>query len=247
MNTDEHRPRRARWTRRAVRALAVVTIPALVAVVAATPSEAASISPGAKIVKSACTSQSSQIPYAGGYKYDGVWPSRWASGKVYVCYTKYRLTDADPKADYYALVVTSHWTYSSGARSYPARMYQFIASNTAAISNVYGSTPSFTGSKSCSSAISVGFGVGPFSISTSPTLCKSYKVTRTAYTSSRSNWTSTQAGGLKTVETVFSEKVKNGKVPLFEAHVAIPQYKHYWTGSAWQTSEAFRWVDWYKV
>jgi len=227
--------------------VAGLAVPALVAVTAAAPSQAA-ISPGAKIVKSACTSQKSQIPYAGGYAYTGMWPTRWATGKVYVCYTKYRLSDADKSADYYAVVVTSHWTHTGGSRSYPARMYQFIASNTKAVSNVYGATPSFTGRSTCSSPFTVSFGVGPLSVSTTPKVCKSYKVTRTAYTSNRANWTSAQAGGLTTVQTAYSEKVKNGKVPQFEIHVAIPQYRHSWSdGSGWKTTQAFRWVDWYKI
>jgi hypothetical protein len=214
-------------------------------------SSSTDINPNGRIRGSKCTNQTSQIPYAGGYPYNGVFADRWASGKVYVCYTKYQLPDSDPNGDYYALEASSHWTYQEGKRSFPARMYQFIASNTKSKDNRYGSTPSFTSSKSCSQPFSIGFQVGPplinLGVSTDQTLCNGYNVRRTDYKDNRSNWTSSQAGGLATINTTYIQKVPEGVVPLFEVHFGIPQYKHYWNNNYWETKENFYWVDYYKV
>lgn len=188
------------------------------------------------------------MAYAGGYPVQGAqYGDRWATGHVYVCYTKYRISDGDPNGDYYALVADSHWTYSAGNKSYPARMYQFVASNATSKDNVYGSTPGFTSNQSCSTSFSVSFGVGPFSVSTSPRVCSGYTVSRTTYSYVRSNWQAEKVGGLSNVETAYSQKVANGTVPKFEVHFAIPNYGHYYNGSYWQTTANWTWVDWYGV
>jgi len=213
-------------------------------------STSTTINPSAKVEDSRCSNQISQISYAGGYPHNGVFADRWASGKVYVCFTKYRFPDSDPRGDYYALEASSHWTYQKGKRSFPARMYQFIASNTKSKDNRYGSTPSFTSSKNCNQSFSIGFQIGPplFNLAASgnQTLCKGYNVTRTDYKDNRSNWTSSQAGGLTTINTTYFQKVPEGVVPRFDVHFGIPQYKHSWKHNYWETKENFYWVDYYK-
>lgn len=201
------------------------------------------ISPSAALQKTKCSNQTSKIKYTGGYPYNGVFPDRPASGEVVVCYRKWRFVDDDPRYDYYALEAESSWTYKSGKRNFPARMYQFIASNKTSQQNVYSSTPTFTSSTSCGREFEVSFAVGPIEIGTSQQVCNSYTVTRSAYTANRSNWTSSKAGGLKMVTTVYYQKVPAGAAPKFDVNFAIPQYKNYWNNLYWETREDFYWVD----
>lgn len=236
----------SRRSRRPLRIAAFLVAPVL-ALLVALPASAADFSTGASIVASGCTSQSSPLGYAGGYAYTGVFPSSWAKGTVYVCYTKQRLADSDPNGDYYAMTVTSNWTYSSGGRNYPARTYQYVASNTVSKDNVYGAPGTMTSSTGCNTAFSVSWGLGPFTARVTPAFCSGYTVSRSAYTAQRANYTSSTAGELTKVETTYSQKVANGTVPRFEAHVAVPRYSHYWNGSQWQTTEQFYWVDWYNI
>ena len=238
-------PRRRRTGR-----LLLLALPALLVLgIAAPPARAVGFQgASASIVGSRCTSQASPMSWSGGYPVQGAqYADRWASGRVFVCFTKYRLSDRDPAGDYYAMVVTSHWSLSSGNRGYPARTYQFTSSNAASRDNVYSATPSFTSNLSCSSPLSYGLQLGPFSLSATPSVCKGYRVNRTAYTATRANFQSEKAGGLRTLETVYAQKVRNGTVPRFDVHVAVPTYRHYFNGLWWETGAAWRWVDWYGV
>jgi hypothetical protein len=204
---------------------------------AAAPAPAASFSPSASIVSSGCTSQTSPMSWWGGFPSDGVWPASWPSGKVYVCFTKYRISDSDPNADYYAMVATSNWTFSSGGRSYPAYTSQSISSDRASRDNVYSSTGSFTSSSSCTTAFSVSFGAGPVSATVTPKLCSSYRVTRRGYSGTGAWWDSPSAGGLNRVETAFLQKVGNGVVPHYTVTFSIPQYVNTWYANLyWRTS-----------
>jgi hypothetical protein len=210
---------------------------AFVTLAAAAPASAVSFSVGASIQGSGCTSQTSKIAWFGGFPSNGIWPSAWPHGSAYVCWYKYRLNDSDPNGDYYAMVATSNWTYSSGARNYPAYMSHSISSDRASKDSVYSSTGTFTSSSSCSTAFSVSFGAGPVSASVTPKLCSSYKVTRRSFSGTGAFWDSPSAGGLTKVETAFVQKVANGAVPHYTATFAIPQYVNTWyANSYWQTS-----------
>jgi hypothetical protein len=210
---------------------------ALVTLAAAGSAPAASFSPSASIVSSACTSQTSPMPWWGGFPNDGVWPSSWPRGKVYVCFTKYRISDTDASADYYAMVATSNWSFASGGRSYPAYTSQSISSDRASKDNVYSSTGSFTSSSSCTTAFSVSFGAGPVSATVTPKLCSSYRVTRRGYSGTGAWWDSPAAGGLNRVETAFLQKVGNGVVPHYTVSFSIPQYVNTWYANLyWRTS-----------
>jgi hypothetical protein len=221
--------RRTSWRLAAATAFATLA--------AAAPAPAASFQPVGTITGSGCTLQTSKIPWWGGFPGDGVWPSSWPRGSVYVCWTKYRISDSDPNGDYYAMVATSNWTYSSGARNYPAYMSQSISSDRGSKDSVYSSTGSFTSSSSCSTAFSVSFGAGPVSATVTPKLCSSYKVTRRSYSGTGAFWDSPSAGGLTKVETAFIQKVANGAVPHYTVTFAIPQYVNTWYANLyWRTT-----------
>lgn len=192
------------------------------------------------ILGSGCTSRSSPMKWWGAYPY--ISGQTWPKGTVYVCWTKYRLKDNDPNGDYYAMEAVSQWTYSSGYAAGDAQMYQLISSSASSKDNVYNSTGSFTASTDCSASFSVGFSVGPFGVSTSEQLCKSYTVSRFSYGSTSMGWTSAKAGKLRTVRTTFVQKVAQGVVPKFTAEFAIPQYYNDWNGSNWVPTSHLVWT-----
>lgn len=201
-------------------AAVIAAVAALAApVVAAAPAEAASVPNGA-IVTSACSSQTSKYAWNGLAKAGLGYPR----GTVYVCWWKYKMTDADSRADYYAVVASSYWTHSAGPAGYDAAMSQSIQSSVAARDNVYNATGSFQTNTNCSSPVSLSIGWGPFSASTSPTICSGYKVTRSTYNSAGAGWSSPKAAGLRKIETMFTQKVPQGTVPRYTVRFSIPIY-----------------------
>ena len=223
--------RRSRRSRRSALGRTAVSVTvACAAVAAATPASATpSYSLAASIVGSGCTSQTSRIGWWGSNE-SQVTMAYQPKGDVYVCWIKYRLNDSDPNGDYYSMVATSNWRHTAGQASYTASHNQSIRSSVAAKDNVYGSTPSFTSSRDCSSAFTVSYGVGPVSVSTTPSLCSSHTVTRGSQSSSNAFWSSSRAGRVRVVETSLTQKVPQGVVPRYDVSFAIPQYSHSYNG-----------------
>lgn len=214
---------------------------------AVSPQAAAAASAAAdeRIVSSHCTNKQRPYHWNGGFRRgQGVSSQKWPVGRVYICWTKYRIADSDRRFDYYKMVVTTVWSHKEGGRDNPAETQQALVSNLTARGNVYESTPSFTSRRNCSDAFSVSFGVGPFSVSTSPKVCDDYRVTRIADRLDRAQWKSTRAAGLRRVQTAFVQKVRQGAVPKYDVVVAIPQYQNRWDGGAWISTKRLKWVSW---
>jgi len=206
-----------RWTATVVMAmvLGVVGVPAQAAVV-----------PSAKIVDSGCSSQTKKMKWIGSDSKDRYSFPR-PQGSVYVCFEVYKLSDKNPKADYYAVVARSVWSSFSGTPTFEAYAYQTISSSSRSVSNYYAATNSFTASKSCSDPVSISASVPglPISVGVKPKICKGYKVTRTVYDDHQATWSVQKAGGLRTLETSYSQEVKQGAKPQYTVRFSIPQYK----------------------
>ena len=174
-------------------------------------------SPSASIVDSQCSAK---------YKWQGaVTPgSGYPEGTVKFCAYKYRLADKDKNGDYYAVVTQSVWTFTGNQAGNEAPMSQSIKSNTGSIDNVYSATKSYTSSASCSTPVTLSVSLGIFSVSTEPKLCSGYKFTRSVSSSTQAVWSSNTAGGLRNVETSFSQKVAEGKMPTYKVVFSMPQY-----------------------
>ncbi len=199
----------------ALAALATLAVPVIVA----GPAEAATVN-NATLKTWACSSQTSKYSWNGEARAGLGYPR----GNVYVCWWKYRINDSDTRADYYAVVAASYWTHSAGPAGYPAAMGQSVQSSAVSVDNAYGATGSFTTNKSCTSPVTLSVGWGPISASTTPTLCSGYTVTRSTYGSAGAGWSSPKAAGLRTIETMYTQKVPQGTVPRYTVRFSIPIY-----------------------
>jgi hypothetical protein len=229
--------------RRGVRRLAIVAAVFGLFFGNVSSASAMSMSVPATILGSGC---STTMSWWGGYPAaTGNWPSKRPKGTVKVCWFKYRLKDQDPNGDYYAVDTKTTWTISEGAASYPANMYQSLASSLSSKDNVFDSTGSHTSSTSCSTGVSLSFSIGIASASVSPKVCRTYSFARYSKTSNGSDWSSAKAGGLRVVETGFMQKVPNGLVPKFDFVFGIPRYNNAWyeAGGWWTSSKAIYWVS----
>ncbi|GAA1964772.1 hypothetical protein GCM10009798_26250 [Nocardioides panacihumi] len=186
---------------------------------------------GALIMGTGCTSQASQIRWAGMPKEQTsppALPGDDPKGTVYVCWTKYEIKDADTKADCYAAVAESYWTVKQGRLDAKAVASQRISSSVAAISSTYAATHAFTSSQACTVNFNVPVNVGIISANVPVKVCKGYKVTRPAYGTTGATWTSTNAATLRVLRTMYAEEVPAGKVPKFTYNFTIPQYTKKW-------------------
>ena len=150
-------------------------------------------------------------------------------GRVRFCWqlTKKADIETDPVtgSDYYVMRAVSYWTHDGGNPSDPAWMYQNIRSSVVAKDNVYYSTENVSSSSSCTHPITVSVGHGPLQVSTELQMCSGYGITRYSYSSQKAEWYSTKVGGLRKVETVYSQKVKQGERPTFRVEFGTPQYQ----------------------
>lgn len=194
------------------------------------------------ILDSDCTTW---LKWRGGFPENVTHPNVEPHGKVKLCWVKYRLKDRDPDARYYAVSLQSMWR-SRGDSRYPAEMQQVVRSTVGSMDRVYGSTNSYTSSKDCSDSVTVSFGVGPFSASTTPKICDNYGIERYKANGSESYWRSDRAGGLRYIETAFAQKVPRGQVPLYDIVFAIPNYKVTFHEAAgyWSSSKRLKWKSW---
>ena len=195
---------------------------------------------GASILGSGCTSQVSKISWFGGPYPNMTSPPALAEdapkGKVYVCWTKYRISDKDTKADYYGALAESYWTLSSGRTNGNAVANQSIKSTVAATGSVYGATSGFTSSRACTVNIPLSLSVSIFSADVPVRVCSGYKVTRTSYGTAGASWSTKNGGALRVLRTIYAQKVPAGKVPRFTLTFAIPQYTKRWN-SGYQRTE----------
>ncbi|ROO86870.1 hypothetical protein EDD29_4452 [Actinocorallia herbida] len=211
--------------------LALVTAAAATAVVAtSTSASAASFTVSAKVNKSDCTSQSSPYKWWGGGPSSASAYTYRPRGTVVICYYKYRIADSDRRYDYWAVSIVSKWRFSDGDPKAGARMFQNIKSNVGARSNVYAATPTHKSNRTCSQTFDVAVQVGFFSATVSPRICKGYTVKRSSYSSKYARYTSAKAGGLRVVDTVYTQKVPKGVVPKYNLSVGVPRYEFKWTG-----------------
>jgi hypothetical protein len=173
-------------------------------------------------------------------------PEPEPSGKVKLCWVKYKLRSNDDRADYYAISLQSTWTLREGDKRYPAEMHQATDSTRGAIDRVFGSTGSYTSSQDCTDPVTISFAVGPFGVSTTPRICDDYGISRYKSASDKSYWRSARAGGLRSIETAFVQKVRRGQVPKFDAVFAIPRYKVKYDEGAgyWRSKKHLKWISW---
>jgi hypothetical protein len=197
------------------------------------------------IKDSDCTSQKRPLKWNGGLP-TGITPSTWPRGTVVVCWVKRKIKDGDRHGDYYKVILKTEWKLKKGAAGYPAELHQAVVSSADSKDNVYSATKSFVSSHECSDAFSVDFGLGPFSLSTSPKICKDYKVSRYHYDTNDTYWKSLHAGKTPRVATGFVQKVREGVVPKFDFVFAIPRYDNVWNeaGGYWESTKDFKWISW---
>lgn len=217
--------------------VALVTAAAATAVLAtSTSASAASFSATAKVNKSSCTSQSSPYKWWGGGPSSASAYTYRPRGTVFICFTKYKISDSDRRYDYWAVEIESNWRFSDGSAKAPAAMFQNIRSSIGARGNVYAATPTHKSNRSCGQSFSVGVQAGFFSASVSPKVCKGHTVRRSSYSAKYARYTSPKAGGLRRVQTLYTQKVPQGKVPKYNLSVGVPRYKFTWDGMWYVTS-----------
>lgn len=195
------------------------------------------------ILGSDCTKS---LKWHGGFPYEGMFADDPARGRVKLCWVKYRLRDRDPDAAYYAVSLQSEWTHVHGERKFPAKMHHAVVSSIRGDRRVFGGTASYTSSSDCLDEVSVSFGVGPIGVSTTPRICDDYGIERYKLGREKALWRSSKAAGLRTIETVYVQKVPQGRVPRFDVVFAIPRYRNwfYEAGGYWKSEERFKWVSW---
>ncbi|MFG2039545.1 hypothetical protein [Dactylosporangium sp. NPDC048998] len=222
-----------RWRQWSARVTATAAFVLLAVTGFATPAHAWSSSVSASIAKSSCTPTATS--WFGGYPTIGIFPYPNPQGTVKFCVYKLKFADTDSTADYYGIVLQSKWTFTKGSRDYPAAMNQSAYSNIGALSAVYDGTGSFTSNVSCTSPLTIGLNIGVFSAAVTPTVCSGFKVTAAGATTTGDSWSSPKAGGLTTLETMYVQKVPQGKVPLFSVNFGIPQYD-VWFDTQWHST-----------
>jgi hypothetical protein len=222
----------------------LVTAAAATAVIAtSTSASAADFTVSAKVNKSSCTSQSSP------YKWWGGGPSSASAymfrprGTVFICFTKYKISDSDRRYDYWAVEIESNWRLKDGHAKVGARIFQNIKSSIKAHDNVFGATPTHKSDLSCSQPLTVNFQVSVFSASVSPKICKGHTVRLSSYSPTAARYTSTKAGGLRRVQTLYSQKVRQGRVPKYNLSVGVPRYQFKWTGLIWDVTTRISYIN----
>lgn len=232
--------RRRRWIAGAV---SVTGTLGLTAAVMAPPSSAVSGLNGTSlsVVKSYCSRANPNYWWGMTWQDSVVHPNYAPRGTVYFCMYKYRIADADPNFDYYAIVIQSFWKVTSGTTAHTAVLKQSVYSNWAAREGIYDATPSFVSNKSCSTPYSVGLNIGVFAIGTSPQICSGDAVNKISETARGAAWTTQRAGKVTLLETSYAQKIpQGGSVPKFDVQFKVPQYTAAWAGNWWHYTAAWQ-------
>lgn len=229
---------------RAIRRIAGLLTAASLAYVglSAPRAEAYDISVSASIVASKCVTG---IKWQGKSKSaKGLWPGyipTQPNGTLKVCVHKLKLKDKDKKADYYATEVVTTVTLSKshkaavkkGASEYfgSSPFTLVTSSSKSAISSVYGGTPSIRRTAG-SVNVSAGFGLGPFSISSSSKLNVYTAVARSTLAKGQAAWRGDDISNLKTLSVIYAQKVStkgSSKAPKMVVSLAVPYYVYHWS------------------
>ena len=202
----------------------------------AQPASAAPAGTSIKLVKSQCLKRDSDgkptLQWWGAAGYQGPLKSLALSSRVrgtmYVCVWKFRFTDADKKYDYWGASVQSYWVRSAGSPNNAAQALHQISSTRTAKQSVFDGTNSYTSGKSCGVEVSLGVQIGIFAASAPVQACKSYKLEATRVSDAAGAWRIKKIGGFRKAETVYSQKVAQGKTPTFYVGVTVPRYDLRW-------------------
>jgi hypothetical protein len=171
------------------------------------------------------------------------WPTDHPRGRMRFGWTKYRIVDADPSADYYLMDVWSEWRMTGGLQWHDAYMFHQIHSSVTSPGSDVAATPTHTSNKSCFDQLQVGINVGIAAIGWTPRICNGHKVTLSALTGNSAHWYSDRAGGLNMVQTGFYQKVPQGVVPQYSVNIGIPQYTATWNGQWWVVNSHIAWTQ----
>jgi hypothetical protein len=198
-----------------------------------------------KVVKSVCTRGNPAYPtyYWWGMTQQNsvVHPNNAPRGTVSFCLYKYRILDADPGFDYYAIAIQSFWTTTSGTTSYTALMNQSVYSNWAARDGIYAATPRFVSDQNCTTPLSISLALSVFSLSVSPQVCSGYTVDQISETNRGAAWSTARVSKVPKLETSYAQKIPNGgSVPKFDVQFKLPQYTAAWTGNYWHYTAAWQ-------
>ncbi|MFI0448208.1 hypothetical protein [Actinomadura sp. 6N118] len=232
-----------RLSSRPARAVLVTAAAATAVIATSTTASAASFSVSARVNKSSCTSQSSPYKWWGGGPSSASAYTYRPRGTVFICFTKYKISDSDRRYDYWAVQIQSNWRFRDGDAKAGARMFQNIKSSIEARGNVYAATPTHKSNRSCNQSFSVGVQAGFFGASVSPKICSGYTVQRSSYSAKYARYTSTKAGGLRRVETVYTQKVPQGRVPKYNLSVGVPRYQFDWNGLYWDVTARISYIN----
>jgi hypothetical protein len=148
-------------------------------------------------------------------------------GTVFVCWTKYKIPDDDPQADYYAALAESYWTVKQGRPDGKAVASQGIRTSVRCRGHVEAGTNASAASPSCAVDLQLPADLGVACADASAEFCKVDKVLPTDGTRG-ATWTSANAATLQGLRTAYAEKVPAGTVPTFTYNFTIPLYTKTW-------------------
>lgn len=231
-----------RLSSRPTRAVLVTAAAATAVIATSTSASAADFSVSARVNKSSCTSQSSPYKWWGGGPSSASAYTFRPRGTVFICFTKYKISDSDRRYDYWAVEIESNWRFTDGDAKAGAQMFQNIKSSIEARGNVYAATPTHKSNRSCSQSLSVAVQVSFFNATVSPKICSGYTVKRSSYSAKYARYTSAKAGGLRRVQTLYTQKVPQGRVPKYNLSVGVPRYEFKWTG-IWDVTSRISYIN----
>jgi hypothetical protein len=203
--------------------------------VGAQPAAAAPAGTSIKVVKSQCLKRNGDgKPTFGWWGAGNQSPKKSVAeksrvrGTMYVCVWKFRFSDSDRKFDYWGASVQSYWVRTGGEAAYAAKALHQIGSTRTARQGVFDGTDSYTSNKSCGTEWTLGVQLGIFAASAPVQACRSYKLEATRVSNAAGSWRMNKIGGFRKVETVYTQKVKQGQKPTFYVGTTIPRYTMKW-------------------
>lgn len=220
-------------------ALAFTAVAALLVGSSVPANAAASANVALKVRASSCSQTYSWAGKNVGTSYPGAF---WNRGNASFCVWKYRLDDEDKAYDYYMVFADATYKHTGGYQSLDAAGYIDITSNkTGSLSKASGG---YTSSKACSSALSVGFSLGVFSVNLTPQLCKGNSVARTGVGATYATYSTPNVGEAPSMEGAYLQRVPQGTVPVYTVTFKRPTYTHKWDSGAQLYRESAGWTNW---
>lgn len=220
-------------------ALAFTAVAALLVGTSVPANAAPSANVGLKVRASSCSQSYSWAGKNVGTAYPGAF---WNRGTASFCVWKYRLDDEDKNYDYYMVFADATYKHTDGYQSLDASGYIDITSNKTG--SITSATGSYSSSKSCTSALSIGVSLGIFSATITPQLCKGNSVTRTGVGGTYAAYSTPNVGEAPSMEGAYLQRVPNGTVPVYTVTFKRPTYSHKYDSGAQLYRETAAWTNW---